>query len=137
MTDLYAFLHPETPGQKEVVLSRFKKEDGSVDAFIIKPLTAEENDALIKRCTITTKDRGGERRRIDSTKYMKAIIVAATVHPDFRDERLCDAYGVVDPILVVGKMLLAGEQTKLADEILALSGLDEDTAAAEEEEAKN
>ena len=68
---------------------------------------------------------------------MKAIIVAATVHPDFRDERLCDAYGVVDPILVVGKMLLAGEQTKLADEILTLSGLDEDTAAAEEAEAKN
>lgn len=137
MTDLYAFLHPEVPEQREVVLSRFKKQDGSVDAFIIKPLTAEENDALIKRYTVTTKDRGGDKRHIDRTRYMRALIVAATVHPDFKDAQLCEAYGVVDPLLVVGKMLLAGEQYKLAEEILILSGLDEETAEAEEEEAKN
>ena len=136
MTDLYAFLHPEVPDQKEVVFSRFKNKDGSIAPFIIRPITAEENEALLKKCMIITKDHG-EKRRLDSAKYQRSLIVAGTVSPDFADAQLCEAYGVVDPQLVVGKMLLAGEYTRLADEILTLSGLDEGSSAAEAEEAKN
>lgn len=134
MSDLYAFLHPELPEQKEIVLPRFKNRDGKVVPFVIKPLTAEENEALLKRYMVKTKDRG---RQIDSAAYQRALIVAGTVVPDFRDAQLCEAYGVLDPAALVGKMLLAGESLKLADEILTISGLDEESAKAEEEEAKN
>ena len=53
--------------------------------------------------------------------------------PDFRSEELCKAYGVMDPLEVPGRMLLAGEYERLSREILSLSGFDDDL----EEQAKN
>lgn len=135
MNRLYAFLHPELPGEKEVILSeRFKDEEGKVVPFKIKPVTGEENDALVKMCTTYTNDKKGRSRKFDATRYNRALCVAATVFPDFRDTELCSAYGVVDPELLVAKMLLVGEYQKLSEEILSLSGLLDDDA---EEEAKN
>lgn len=131
---LYAFLHPETPEQKEVVFDRFKDEDGKVVPFLIRPITSEENKAIQKKCTI--KDKSG-KKSMDSSRYQTCLVIVGTVRPDFTDSQLCDGYGVVDPEMVVGKMLYVGEYMKLADEILKLSGLDEDSEAEAEEEAKN
>ena len=131
---LYAFLHPEAPEQKEVVFSRFKDEDGKVVPFLIKPITSEENKALIKKCTM--RDKSG-KAHLDSSRYQTELVIAGTVRPDFTDAQLCEGWGVVDPAMVVGKMLFAGEYMKLADEILKLSGLDEESAEEAEEEAKN
>ena len=136
MNNLYAFLHPETPEQKEVVFNRFKDEQGNVVPLVIKPISAEENAAIIKRCTVTTKDRG-ENKRVDSAKYQASIIVAGTVVPDFSDEKLCEAYGTMDPEEVPAKMLLAGEFMKIVTEILSLSGLSDAAAEEDMEEAKN
>lgn len=138
MDNLYAFLHPETPAEKELILStRFKDKAGNPVPFRIKPITGEENDALIKKCTIRTKEKGREVKKFDSTRYNRALVVAATVFPDFRDATLCEAYGVVDPELLVTKMLLIGEYQKLSEEILLLSGLDDESAEDTLEEAKN
>ncbi len=134
MSSLYAFLHPETPEQKEVVFERFKDEDGNVVPFLIKPITSEENKALTKKCTI--KDKSG-KKTIDTSRYQTSIVIAGTIRPDFTDAELCEGYGVVDPEMVVGKMLYAGEYMKLADEILKLSGLTEEAEEEEAEEAKN
>ena len=130
MTELYAFLHPETPENKEVLIKRFKNEKGEVVPFIIRPVTADENDALLKRCRYTIKGRRGEERK-------RALVVKATVTPDFTSKELCDAYGVVDPELCTARMLYAGEFQLLVDEILNLSGLDDESGEAVEEEAKN
>lgn len=138
MTDLYAFLHPETPENKEIYLSkRFKNASGEVVPFVIRPVTADENDALLKSCRYIVKGKRGEEKRLDTTKYQRALIVKATVSPDFTNKELCDAYGVVDPGLCVARMLYAGEYQVLADEILKLSGLDEESSAEAEETAKN
>lgn len=137
MTELYAFLHPETPENKEVLIKRFKNEKGEVVPFIIRPVTADENDALLKRCRYTIKGRRGEERKLDSVKYQRALVVKATVTPDFTSKELCDAYGVVDPELCTARMLYAGEFQLLVDEILNLSGLDDESGEAVEEEAKN
>ena len=60
------------------------------------------------------------------------MVVAATVEPDFRAKELCDAYGVLDPLLVPGKMLLSGEYAKLLRAITELSGFED-----MEDEVKN
>lgn len=134
MGNLSAFLHPEQVSEREVIISNRFKENGKVVAFKIKPITQEENNALVKKCTITYKDRSGkEVSKLDSGRYSNALIVAGTVYPDFSDKELCDAYGVIDPLLVAPKMLLAGEFQKLADAIADISGINDSV----EEEAKN
>jgi hypothetical protein len=137
MNKLYAFLHPEIPEEKEVIIStRFKDEEGNPVPFRIRPITGEENDALIKKCT-TQKKSKNDFRKFDAQKYNRALVVAATVVPDFRDAELCQAYGVVDPEALVTKMLLVGEYQKLSEEVLLLSGLDDDSAEDTITEAKN
>lgn len=134
MSNLYAFLHPEMPEQKEVVFSRFKDENGKVVPFLIRPLTTEENNALMKKCKV--KEKSG-KTSTDTARYQLEVVVAGTVRPDFTDSELCEGWGVVDPTMVVGKMLFSGEYARLAEEIIKLSGFDEDSADEAEEEAKN
>ena len=135
MSDLHAFLHPVQGDEtREVIISRrFLGEDGKPVPFKIRALSQAENDQITKDSMEPVK--GGRRgeKTLNSTNYGRRIIVAATDFPDFRSEELCKAYGVMDPLEVPGRMLLAGEYDRLSREILALSGFDEDL----EEQAKN
>ena len=44
------------------------------------------------------------------------------MEPDFSSKELCDGCGVLDPLLVPGKLLLSGEYARLVKEITKLSG---------------
>ena len=134
MSKLSAFLHPMAPEAKEVIISeRFVGEDGKPVPFKIRPLTQEENDALVNRAKRTRTVNGVVQEYVDSSALSRSIVVAATVEPNFAEKELCDTYGVVDPSLVPGKMLLSGEYAKLVQAINDLSGF----GANAEEEAKN
>lgn len=136
MSNLSAFLHPVTmQEEKEVVISkRFLDEDGKPAKFKIRSVTQDEADALLKQSTRTVKKRDGSMEQtVDDQNFNRRLIVAATVVPDFRAKELCDAYGVLDPLLVPGKMLFSGEFSNLLREILDLSGLTNSL----EDEAKN
>lgn len=136
MSNLSAFLHPVTVREeKEIVISRrFLDEDGSPARFKIRSITQDEADALLKQSTRTVKKRDGSlERTVDDQDFNRRLIVAATVMPDFRSTELCDAYGVMDPLMVPGKMLFSGEFSNLLREILDLSGL----GGSVEDEAKN
>ena len=136
MSNLSAFLHPVTmQEEKEVVISkRFLDEDGNPAKFKIRSVTQDEADALLKQSTRTVKKRDGSMEQtVDDQNFNRRLIVAATVMPDFRAKELCDAYGVLDPLLVPGKMLFSGEFSNLLREILDLSGLNDSV----EDEAKN
>lgn len=134
MSKLSAFLHPLAPEPKEIIISeRFVDEDGKPVPFKIRPLTQEENDALVKRAKRTKTVNGMVQEYVDSSALSRSIVLAATVEPSFADKELCDAYGVVDPSLVPGKMLLSGEYAKLVQAINDLSGFNSPV----EEEAKN
>ena len=138
MNRLSAFLHPAVAQETaEVVISkRFLDEEGKPVPFKIRSLTQEQNDALIKLATRAVKDRSGRsQEKLDSIDYTRRLIVAATVEPDFSSKELCDAYGVMDPLMVPGRMLLAGEYRTLSDKIMELSGFDD--AGDVEAEAKN
>ncbi len=138
MSRLSAFLHPAvTREEAEIVISkRFLDGQGNPVPFKVRSLTQEENDALIKRSTHAVKDRGGQlQERLDHIEYTRRLIVAATVEPDFSAKELCDAYGVMDPLMVPGRLLFPGEYRSLADKIMELSGFND--SATVEDEAKN
>lgn len=136
MSSLNAFLHPvQAYQEKEVVISnRFQDEKGNPVPFKIRSLTEDENDTLQKKARRTRKVNGQPQEYVDNLYYLRSLVVAATVVPDFSAEDMCKAYGVMDPQLVPGKMLLIGEYNTLVNEIMQLSGIDYNTV---EEEAKN
>lgn len=136
MSTLSAFLKPvKTTIEKEVVISdRFVGDDGKPVPFKVRAISQEENDALVRAAT-KTRNEGGQRvERLDSVEYAQRLIVAATVSPDFRAKDICEAYGVVSPLMVPGKMLLSGEYNRLMKAITELSEFDE---AAQDEDVKN
>lgn len=134
MSKLSAFLHPVTvQEEKEILISqRFQDEKGEPVPFKIRALTQEENDQIIKQATRQIRVNGQPLESLDTADYNRRVVVAGTVEPDFRAKEMCDAYGVLDPLLVPGKMLLAGEFSKLNREIAALSGFN-----SVEEDLKN
>lgn len=138
MDNLQAFLNPVAVDEtKEVVISkRFVDKDGKPIPFKIKTIMQEENERISRKCRKVETVRGQRVESMDSQKYNRALIVACTVEPDFRNADLCKAYGTVDPLDLPGKMLTVGEANNLAREILDLNGFS-DEAEQLEDEAKN
>ena len=148
MSSLNAFLNPiKVSEEKEVVISdRFVKRDEKGEPikdkagnyipmpFKIRSLTEDENDTLQKKARRTRKVNGQPQEYVDNLYYLRSLVVAATVVPDFASEEMCKNYGVMDPQLVPGKMLLIGEYNTLVNEIMQLSGIEYNTV---EDEAKN
>lgn len=127
MSKLSAFLHPiNTTEETEIIVSnRFQDENGNPVPFKIRALTQEENDMILKQATRKVKVNGQTMEQLDKVDFSRRMVLAATVEPDFRSKELCDAYGVMDPLLVPGKMLLSGEYSKLMREITVLSGFED------------
>lgn len=135
MSALSAFLNPAvTTEEKEVIISkRFLGEDGKPVPFRIRSLTQEENAAIIKAATKQKKVDGQWQDSLDANELGARTIVEATIFPDFRSAELCEAYGTKDPVQVPGKMLFAGEFSRLLNAVSKLSGFDKSL----DEEAKN
>lgn len=134
---LDAFLHPvELKQEKEVVISkRFQDSEGKLVPFKIRTISQEENEALSKRSVRIKKIDGRQFEVLDDLEYTRRLIVACTVYPDFTNSELCQAYGVMDPLMVPGKMLISGEYKRLLQEIMKFN--DFTSAVDLEEEAKN
>lgn len=134
---LDAFLHPvELKQEKEVVISkRFQDSEGKLVPFKIRTISQEENEALSKRSVRIKKIDGRQFEALDDLEYTRRLIVACTVYPDFTNSELCQAYGVMDPLMVPGKMLISGEYKRLLQAIMEFN--DFTSAVDLEEEAKN
>lgn len=95
----------------------------------LRGLTGEEVFSIQARCT-SHEERGGRVvERLDQERFNAALVVAATVRPNWGDPKLLERYGATGPEEVVEKLLLAGELAALADAVLDLSGFN---AALEE-----
>lgn len=133
MASLSAFLHPEQTGNKEVIVSERFKENGEAVPFVIRPITQEENEELIKKHTRYDK-KGNDR--FDKVAYSRELVAAAVVEPDLNNADFQKAYGVLGASKLLNKLLYVGEYALLLDEVQELSGLDKDINE-EIEEAKN
>lgn len=126
MSKLSAFLKPAVAAEeKEIEISRrFLDEKGEPARFKIRAISQEENERITKSATRTVKVNGQPVERLDPADFSRRMVVAGTVEPDFSAREMCDAYGVMDPLAVPGKMLLSGEFSALLAGITALSGFD-------------
>lgn len=134
MSSLKAFLNPVKVENKEVIISDRFVENGKPVPFVIRPITQEENEEILRR--YRRKDKRSGEETFDQIGFNHELAAAAVVFPDLNDSELQNAYGVLGNTKLLKKMLLIGEFTKLAEEVRNLSGLDNDING-DIEEAKN
>lgn len=124
MKSLQAFLQPITEETKDVYVSeRFKEADGKRVAFVIRPITQDENTAIMRKNT--RKDKKGNEQ-FDRMEYVNDLVAAAVVYPDLKSAELQKHYGVLGEAALLKKMLLVGEFANLSSAVQEMSGLDQD-----------
>ena len=123
MSSLSAFLHPEQTANKEVYVSERFKEGGKTVPFVIRPVTQEENEELVKKHT--RRDKKGNET-FDRIAYGREMTAIAVVEPDLNNAELQKAYGVLGAPKLLNKLLYDGEYAALLQEVQELSGLDKD-----------
>ena len=133
MGSLNAFLHPEQAGNKEVIVSERFKENGQPVPFVIRPITQQENDGLLRK--YTKKDKKGNEY-FDKVSYNQNLVAAAVVEPDLENSELQRAYGTLGADKTLVAMLYVGEFATLMEAVQGLSGLDKDINE-DIDEAKN
>lgn len=127
MTELQMFLmeNPVDSITKEIKLNERLKDF----TFVIKPLSIEEFNKYQKLCVKVN----GKKREFDLKKYHELLIVNHTLTPNFKDADWLANAKVISPEALINKVLKAGEIADLAEQILNLSGFDEDVEECEEE----
>lgn len=133
MGSLNAFLHPEQAENKEVIISERFKENGKPVPFVIRPITQQENDGLLRK--YTKKDKRGNEY-FDKVSYNQNLVAAAVVEPDLENSELQRAYGTLGADKTLVAMLYVGEFATLMEAVQGLSGLDKDINE-DIDEAKN
>lgn len=121
---LKAFLNPVKVENKKVVISNRFQEDGKPVPFEIRPISQKENSALMQKHTKKDKRTGNEVR--NGVEYSNELVANAIVFPDLKNAELQKAYGVMGEVSLLTEMLTVGEFATLSEEVMKLSGLDED-----------
>lgn len=117
---------------KEVEITRLSKTFGEPCIFKLQALTHTQYQDIMDRQTIKTN--GDVKVSVSSNE---SIVVAGVVDPSMKDQSLKDHYKALTPIELVHKLLLPGEVAILSDEIIHLSGFNDDQAVKDVEEVKN
>lgn len=123
-----------------IVSDRFVDEKGKSIPWILRRLTALENNNLRKKHTKKIKSKLGRiEEQFNSDKYQEEFILNSIVFPDLSITKLQESYGAMGEYDLLQKMLSADE---LANLQLKISGFAEEEIVEESmdnliEEAKN
>lgn len=110
--------------EKEVCLGeRFKDENGNCLKFKIKALSQEEFEQARKKATTITQNGNVI---FDNMLFNNAIVINNTTEPSFKDAKSIKELSCVTPEQYLNKVLLAGEINTLSEEIVNLSGFNND-----------
>ncbi|EHS56852.1 hypothetical protein P4H71_22815 [Paenibacillus kribbensis] len=120
---LEALLGATTDLQEGVYIPRLKTD------FIVKAL---DEDSIERARSQATTGKDGS---VDGSLFNRLLIAKSAADPDFSDKSLRDHYEASDAADVVKKALLPGEQSRLIQAVLALSGFVGDTELIQD--AKN
>lgn len=134
MSSLSAFLNPVQAENKEVIVSERFRENGKTVPFVIRPITQQENETLMKKHRSVDKKSGVEQ--FNRISYNREMTAMAVVEPDLNNAELQKRYGVLGADKVLSAMLYAGEYGTLMEAVQELSGLDQDINE-DMDEAKN
>lgn len=120
--------------RQEVVLEPRKGTDKDLK-LILRSVTEKEYDSIRNQAERTRPagNRADRRRKrqmdepeLDQALMARLLIKAATVNVNWNDAALRDKFKVQSGEEVIGKVLLYGEVTNLAQIIMELSGFEED-----------
>ncbi len=138
MGDIRAFLLPpvDDTEKKVIITDRAKDEKGNIVPFVIRAISQEKNESLVRQATNKENVNGNIVERFNNERYGKLLVAAAVIEPDFKNAELCAYYKTMDPLDVPGKMLSSGEYALLVKAINELSGFNKKYEVLEEE-AKN
>ena len=134
MSSLSAFLNPVQTENKEVIVSDRFRENGKTVPFVIRPITQQENENLMKKHRSVDKKSGVEQ--FNRISYNRELTAMAEVEPDLNNAELQKRYGVLGADRVLSAMLYVGEYGTLMEAVQELSGLDQDINE-DMDEAKN
>lgn len=124
MSSLSAFLNPVQTENKEVIVSDRFRENGKTVPFVIRPITQQENENLMKKHRSVDKKSGVEQ--FNRISYNRELTAMAVVEPDLNNAELQKRYGVLGADKVLSAMLYVGEYGTLMEAVQELSGLDQD-----------
>lgn len=103
-------------------------EDGRPLEWEFKHITSKQNEDLRDECIIDVQVTGKPnvfRPKMESSKYIRKMIVASVVMPDLYDKELQDSYGVMTPEdLVLAMVDDPGEYNDLAAFVQKFQGFD-------------
>lgn len=112
-----------------VASKRFTDDKGDPVAWKIKPITAAENEKIVKRNTTKYIDNDGKRAtRTDTAAISNELVVRCVVEPNLNDETLQQAFHVIGADDLLDKMLLPGEKADLLKAVLQVNGIENDMA---------
>lgn len=104
---------------KDVIISKRLEEY----PFKIKAMSGSQMDEVQKRTTAISKTKGVD---FDTAKFNELVIKKQTVSPDLNSVEFLTSVKCKTPEEFIENRLTAGEVAKLAEEILKLSGFNED-----------
>lgn len=122
---LDALLSAERP-ERDVYISRLGV------SFKIQAIDGDTIQKLQARCTHYVGKGKNKRKEVDEETMGTLMIKEACIVPDWTNKQLLEKHGTKKPEEVIQKTLLAGEIAKISNEILNISGFDDD-----EEDIKN
>lgn len=107
--------------------------------FVVKPITLEQNEALSKMSTKVTFDKKTHQRTeyLDQSIYMKRLVSACCVDPNFRDAELQATRGVTSAEELIGRVLTNGQFSELVEGILTVNDFVFESTDDLIDEAKN
>lgn len=121
--------------KKVTISERFTKENGELELFEIRAISAQDDQLLRENCTIIKDINGQKIPMIDSVKYQAMLCAACVVYPELGNAELQDSYGVKTKQDLLTAMLLPAEFQDLATEVNKVNGFK--TLGELTKEAKN
>lgn len=141
MSNLTGFLagNVEKRENKKIVVSnRFKNKDGKPIHWVIKSITAEEDEAIRKQCTKNVPIVGKKnqyRQEFDANTYLTKLASVAVIYPDLNNVELQNSYGVMGAEQLIKKMLYRDEFDYLTEQLMENAEIEDINDLVEE--AKN
>lgn len=107
--------------QKDIIVSdRFQNDDGEIFKFTIKAMSQSDFEEVKKKAYFGKIGNG----ELDEDTLNCFIVIENTINPSFKDSDSFNILNCSSPKQYLNKVLLSGEISFLAQEIIKLSGFD-------------
>lgn len=142
MSDFSAFLAQNKVKQENVkfaVSKSFIGSDGKPIEWELRPVTADEDEAIRRAATRKVKVAGRSNQytsEMDANTYLAKLTATSVVFPDLKNAELQNSYKVMGEEALLKAMLTGGEFIALSGKVAEINGFDNDINEAVEE-AKN